>query len=737
MLHSPASHALSVRAEGSPLVCVLSFLTLGLCTPSFCTAQPSSEAALAEQAEAGAFAAPVEVNVQRRRSQADRLRRSAEAVSVVETVEAKRQSHDLGEVLARTQGVAVQRSSGLGSETRIFLNGLTDDQVRFFLDGIPLDLTGYPFGMANIPVNLVDRIEIYRGVVPVRFGADALGGAINLVSDGKLEHGAHSAASLQTGSFGTYRATASGRYLGKSSGWLTRAAAFFDRSQNNYPMNIDVPDDSGQEVRARVYRFHDGYRALGANVETGVTNKTWARRFLLKAFISDYDKEVQHNLVMTFNPYGDVEYGQRALGGTATYQQVFLQQLALSVVAGYTHRHITYTDLGECVYNWFGQCIRDRKQPGERIGRAQDQDYYEHNAYGRINLKWQVHRYHALHASLSPTYTKRSGTEHRLANPDTRDPLSAKRQLGGFLTGVEYEADPLPKRLKNSLFLKDYLQLLRSEDPLSNGVDFRKIDRTTHRIGVGDNLRCFLLDHLYAKASYEWATRLPRPDEVFGDAFPIQANLSLRPELSHNVNLSLTLDPFETAVGEWHGEVNGFLREVRDLIRIVGDDESASYQNVRDARSLGVEGVFGWTSPGQYVAIDGNATYVDLRNRSKGGPDSAYNGDRIPNRPYLFATGTARFQLRNVAAAKDALSLSWTSRYVHSFFRGWESIGTDKPIVPEQLLHSLAVTYVIEGDPLALSFSGEAHNLTDAEAYDYFGVPKPGRAFYFKMTASL
>jgi hypothetical protein len=102
----------------------------------------------------------------------------------------------------------------------------------------------------------------------------------------------------------------------------------------------------------------------------------------------------------------------------------------------------------------------------------------------------------------------------------------------------------------------------------------------------------------------------------------------------------------------------------------------------------------------------------------------------------LFATGSSRFQLSNVAVQHDELSLTWTSRYVHSFFRGWESIGTDKPIVPGQLLHGLALTYFIEGEPLDLSFSGEAQNLSDAEAFDYFGVPKPGRAFYFKMTAA-
>lgn len=680
-------------------------------------------------------AEPVEVTV-RGYSDVQRLQRSAEAVHVVSAERAQRQTQDLGEVLARTQGVAVQRSAGLGSDTRISLNGLTDDQIRFFLDGVPLEFMGYPFGIANVPVNLVERVEIYRGVVPVRFGADALGGAINLVSAGDLEPGPHTAASFQAGSFGTHRATMNGHHLDDQSGWLTRVGAFLDLAENDYPMDIDVPDDSGQEVRARVYRFHDAYAAVGANLETGVVNKPWAKRLLLRGFVTDYDKEIQHNLMMIY-PYGDVELGEFSAGGTLRYEQAFFQQLALSAVAGYAFRTLAYSDVGECVYDWFGQCIRPRAQPGERVGRAQDQDYWEHNVYGRVNLEWLAHPAHSIQLSLSPTYTERTGEEHRVANPEARDPLSAQRLIAGMVSGLEYRLELFESRFENRLFVKDYLQLLRSEEPLSNGVDFRRADRTTHRVGLGDGLRYAFLEWLYAKASYEWATRLPRPDEVFGDAFPVQPNLHLKPEVSHNVNLGVSVDALETTLGQVRADVNGFVRDADELIRLVGDDQAASYQNVYSARSLGVESALGWTSPRDYVAIDGNATYVDFRNTSTEGNLAAYEGDRIPNRPYLFATGSVRLSAHEASAPKDELSLTWTSRYVHSFYLSWESLGSDKLDVTAQLLHSLSLSYFVQGEHAELSFSGEVDNLTDAKNYDFFGVLKPGRATYFKVTASL
>jgi vitamin B12 transporter len=676
----------------------------------------------------------VEITVQGQ-SEAERARRSSEAVHVVETQQAKRQTADLGEVLARTQGVGVQRSGGLGSDTRFSLNGLTDDQVRFFLDGVPLDFAGYPFGLANVPVNLVERVEIYRGVVPIRFGADALGGAVNLVSDRDVS-GTHGAVSFQAGSFGTYRTTLSARHLHEPSGWFTRVNAFVDRADNDYPMDIEVPDARGHEVPARVYRFHDAYAAEGANVETGLVNKPWARRLLLRGFITHYDKEIQHNLMMTFNPYGDVTLAESAAGASLRYENTFARRVLVKVVGGYAYTAQVYRDLGKCVYDWFGQCLRQRLQPGERRGRAEDQLYWEHAGFARVNADWRVWPGHTLTFSSAPTLITRSGDERRQANQQARDALSAERRLTTLVSGLEHTLKLCDDRLENTLFGKDYLQVLRAEDPLSSGL-FRRRDHTTHRVGVGDALRYAFTDWVYAKASYEWATRLPTPDELFGNAFPIKPNLQLEPELSHNLNLGVTLSGEASPLGQLRADVNGFLRNAEQLIVLVGDDEAAAYQNVYSARSRGVELAAGWTSPGQYLALDGNLTWVDFRNTSSEGAFAANGGDRIPNRPYLFGTGSARLQKRELSAANDELSLTWTSRYVHEFFRGWEGLGTNKLTVPSQLVHGLALTYLVRGQPTELSFTGEAQNVTNAAAFDVFGVPRPGRAIFFKATASL
>ncbi|MEM6291905.1 MAG: TonB-dependent receptor plug domain-containing protein, partial [Myxococcota bacterium] len=77
----------------------------------------------------------------------DTMERSAEAVDVLDVEDARTKSADLGEVLARGRGIGVRRGGGLGSSTRLSLGGLTGAQVRTYVDGVPLEFSGYAFGL--------------------------------------------------------------------------------------------------------------------------------------------------------------------------------------------------------------------------------------------------------------------------------------------------------------------------------------------------------------------------------------------------------------------------------------------------------------------------------------------------------------------------------------------------------------------------------------------------------------
>lgn len=666
---------------------------------------------------------------------ADQLRESARAVKVVETTKAKRESADMGQVLSRVEGVSVRRATGLGSEVRFSLNGLGGEQVRFFLDGVPLSLAGYPSGIANVPVNLVERVEIYSGVVPVQFGADALGGTVNLVTDHSVS-GSKLTGSYQVGSFGTHRLSLTARNLHGPSGFFTRVEGFHDQSQNDYEVDVEDADELGRPYMARVSRFHDAYRASGGSLEFGFVNRPYAKRLLARVFLTDYDKEVQHNVVMTV-PYGDVEFGETSYGASLRYAQPLGDDVELDLLTGYTRSVISYLDVGTCFYDWSGTCIIPDHSPGEIDSQPHDQLHYQGAFMGRANLSWQMLPLHALRLSVSPTLVSRTGDERRQP-AGSPDPLDKDRTLTTLVGGVEWELDTPSDVLENITFVKAYAQWLRSDELVSGALEVTRKRDSLER-GFGDSLRVRATEWLYFKASYEYAARLPSAYEVFGDGRFVKPALELGPERSHNANLGGVFESELPTFGSYRAGANLFLRDAHDQIVLIANERTSSYQNVLSARSQGIEGSLGWTAPGRMWTLDGNATYQSLRNTSSEGTFAPYEGDRLPNRPYFFANGSATFQLEALLDARDSLSLTWYTSYVHEFYRHWESIGQrdTKQVIDAQLTHTVALMHALSTRAAKVTSTFEVDNLTDARVFDFFGVQKPGRAFYVKTTLEL
>jgi TonB family protein len=698
-----------------------------------------------------ALPAVQEVQVRGHVTEAQELEASAEAVTVFDAKRARRESAELGEVLSRIPGVSVRRAGGLGSDERLSLNGLSDNRIATFLDGVPLDMAFFPFGLASFPVSLVDRVEIYKGVVPIRFGADALGGAVNLVTDRRYETGA--GAGYELGSFGTQRVYGNTAYRHDDSGFVANAMGFYDYSDNDYEIDVKATDERGRLSPVRASRSHDAYAAGGGTVEAGFVELPWAKRILLRAYSVALDKEVPHNLVMKV-PYGEVEYGQTATGATARYEQPLTERLDAQLIASYSYRTATFVDDSQWVYDWFGNRVRERRVRGEIEADPTDQVYRWHNLFGRVVLEQAITPAHVITLVSSPTFTTLTGDERIQSDPAARDPLTAKRVRSTVVSGLEYEANffqlqNAPKddelrragtdyRLQNLAFVKDYIYRIDSEEPLPRGV-FSERDKMSHTLGFGDGVRFRFTRWLLAKASYEYATRLPSADEVFGDGMFVQDNFALDPEVSHNANLGPALRLDDTWSGDYELEVMGFFRQADKLIVLLGSERFFTYQNVWEIRSFGVDISSAWTSPGRYVTLEGSTSVNDLRNVSNKGTFGMYDGDRIPNRPWLFGSWGARLHFEDVLFTRDEIEPFYTGRYVHEYFRGWESLGlrASKEVIPSQLTHSVGLTYVMNPKPATISATFEVQNLGDAKAYDFVGVQKPGRAYYMKLTADL
>ena len=182
------------------------------------------------------------------------LKPEDKAVSVVSMHQRQGAAGDIESVLAKTTGIAIRASGGVGSSSRISLRGLEGKRVGFFIDELPLTEQSDFIDLNDIPLDMIDRIEIYKGVVPAKFGGSSLGGAVNIVireyPDKYLD------LSYQHESFNVNKATAVFKRNAKESGIIFGIGGSYTYADNSYTM--ESPYVKGLKIK----RTHDNFRKL-------------------------------------------------------------------------------------------------------------------------------------------------------------------------------------------------------------------------------------------------------------------------------------------------------------------------------------------------------------------------------------------------------------------------------------------------------------------------------------------
>lgn len=104
-------------------------------------------------------------------------------VTIIRPDDYKGEQKTLPELLKDVPGVHVRYLSGKGQYTTVTVRGSTAAQVGVFVDGVLSNLGGdAAVDISTIPINNVERIEVYRGYIPARFGGTYMGGVINIVT---------------------------------------------------------------------------------------------------------------------------------------------------------------------------------------------------------------------------------------------------------------------------------------------------------------------------------------------------------------------------------------------------------------------------------------------------------------------------------------------------------------------------------------------------------------------------
>lgn len=670
------------------------------------------------------------------------------AVNVIETKTAGLRNLQTNELLDRTAGVRIRQNGGLGSEVKYAINGLSGNAVRIFIDGIPISTYGSSFDLNSIPPAMIERIEVYKGVVPGYLSDDSLGGAINIVLKSSFRNNFNVSASY--GSFNTAQTNFSGLYRMEKSGLTFKASGFLNYSDNDYEVwgkNVYNILPNGQYDYVRAKRFNDKFRSLGSVVEVGFTDVKWADSFFIGFTTSDSYKQVQHGTFMT-TPYKGrfLESDANLLNLTYSKKGIFTKGLDFNFHGVYGERNRVINDTVKWNYNWFGEKSLDLngkpilRPQGAQQGAPTLATIKRKVATIRTGLSYAINDNHKILVNHLFSVVDRSDDDELKSVLERK--FFGTRDLTKNITSLSYEFTALDNRLRTTLFGKYYQQHIERMNPTVqtiDGVQTRVEDIVKSNVntdGYGMAVSYALLPNVSVLASAEKSVRLPSENEVFGDSGDnISENPNIRPEISKNYNLGAKFGNFTVENHDFSVAVNGFIRNVTDRIgtpvqtSLNSNVQTLPFVNQGNTKSTGFDLELNYSFK-KNLSFVFNASKFNLTTKDVYGIEY-----KIPNEPFLTANASVQYGIKNLIVQNSQLNLYYHFMFVDTFsyirkLYGNTS-GTEFFDIPEQYLHDLGVSYVFPSKKYIVSF--DAKNIFNEQVFDNMAVQKPGRAFYLKL----
>lgn len=670
-------------------------------------------------------------------SAVSKVRQSAYNAIGVDAKELKNTTKNLGDALAKAPGVKLRESGGVGSDMQLMLDGFSGKHVKVFIDGVPQEGVGNSFGLNNIPINFADRIEIYKGVVPVGFGTDALGGVVNIITS-KKRNKWFLDASYTFGSFNTHKSYVNfGQTL--KNGFTYEINAFQNYSDNDYSVYAPVEDFATGRIDKNKYekvkRFHDTYHNEAVVAKVGVVSKSWADRLMLGFIFSNMYKDIQTGVRQEI-VYGEKHRKGYTLMPSLEYvkHNLLVDGLDLSMSANYNRNMTENVDTSSYKYNWHAE-KKMLNSPGEQS--YQHSRSYNNNWNVTATINYRLGKYHLF--TFNHVFNGFSRSNESLLAKEVMK-YAFDKQTRKNISGLSYRL-MLSEKWNVSVFGKYYD--LYVSGPIAtdaNQTDYVKTSRALGSVGYGAAGTYFVLPQLQVKLSYEKAYRLPTIDEMFGDEDLEIGDIGIKPEKSDNLNLNIS---YNAKIGRHNIYAEGSLiyRDTKDYIQrnitdLSGGKFAASYINYGKVLTKGFNIALRYNYGG-WISVGGSFSQMNVRDNMKtalgsSAPNIAYK-QRMPNIPYLFADSDVTLTWRGLGRKTNNLSLTYDNHYLHKFSYYSANIGANKNdyIVPTQFSHNISLTYSIADGKY--NVMAECKNFTNERLYDNFSLQKAGRAFYVKF----
>ena len=639
-------------------------------------------------------------------------------VTVIDMSNMRGTVSNVQDILAKTVGVTLRTSGGVGSSSRISVRGLEGKRIGFFIDELPMtEQTDY-LDINDIPVDMIDRIEIYKGVVPARFGGSSLGGAINIV----IREYPDKYADLSYGyeSFNTHKAQGVFKRNLKARGLVFGIGGGYTTSDNNY--TFDSPYREG----LRITRNHDKYRKyiIGGSFKA---KKWW------------FDEvEFEPVVVKTYKEIQGIEYDIReahseslmaGLANKLTKDNFLTEGLNFDMFNGVVLTKMNFIDKATRRYEWDGSSYPTPSRYGGEVGYnfPSDSDDQKLSFINKTNLEYIINERHSF--NFNSVFSIAKGTpKDELKTLSLGKQVNFDSRMHSWVSGVTYDLRSLDDIFLNSLTVRYYQYTMHTQMaplfvPGKYDVDLQK-----NNWGVNNALRYRFLPSLMGKLSAGYEVRIPSESELLGDGISVVPSADLLPERNASANLGLLFDLTGKHPTNAQIEMNFFYMYLQDMIRYTAGLIGAQYQNFGEMRTLGVEfEAKADVLPSLYAYV--NTTYQDLRDTRNYEPASTVPNPtkykRMPNIPYLMANAGMEFHRENLFGGSGQNTRLFADvAFVEEYFYDFELTQLQKRRIPRSTTIDIGFEHSFLNNKLFIS--GKLRNVTNEKTLSEFNRPLPG-----------
>jgi len=634
-------------------------------------------------------------------------------VMTAEEIEAVN-ARTVGEALTYIPGLRV--STGRKSEPSVAIGAFQQSEILVLIDGVPYYETNYgKLDLNQIPTENVARIEVSKGAASVLYGANAMGGVVNIVTK-RASDTPFTGATVELGenSLRHFLVT-HGMSHGKLSYWVNyshQESDGWDVSDDYQPYEGEIIT-RGPTTRTPAVLQGDGTRTnsdverddawLKLGWENNADSAYWVNLHYLEMSkgLPPATDEVR---VILFRPAFS-QLGRmpdyRDSGIDFDLRQRLAERLVLKGKLFYHGHQDHYDSYRDLAFD-------------ERLARSTYKDYL---AGGTAILESPLADWNTLRLAFN--YKKDS---HRERDDEYLPFAEAQSYTGSvgledelhvaddfhLVLGLSYDWFDVSSAERNTL---DDDGNLESQDPLATPSDNFLNPMLGLSYALGER------GELFASAGRK--SRFPLLSQLYSSS---SGNLELDPERSTNFvgGYRATLPSGLTL------EASGFWYEISDLISRSGTDPDNLYQNYADVRVLGVE-LAASTTVARNLELRGDVTYNDAEDRSE-----ARMTDEVLNVPEMIGGVGLEWRLPWVPARLDL-----NGRYMDNVFTSLPSPGyPDDPVQEVSSYYLVDVRFGYDVIP-KLELWGAVRNLLDESYESEYAYPGPGRAISFGVSGKL